>query len=1092
MSYETNIISSNKYYSSINKDYFISTDNDKIKTKLDNEYYLDINVEYNDTIYVLNPKHPDKAVNPIKNVKVFPQDNIMDVKEKLYTFFNIDPRLLDIKVLVNNKPYNFVKIKEKNNNDYTTHDYDSEYNKDSKKILGVYIDEEFIHKDKIIINDNELFLNFLQYHRIKKIKIRDVSALLPLQLKQNSNNITIESIYNGFVSKYFGFLSLDKFITAVINNELYGYGKDEKFLEDIKEINNTEIKIFKNDISEFVLGRKKIFQRFLNFSIEDNIYSINNSSLYLLLDNIDFSKLKLIIDNNTYPNIQLNSIYYYINYYNHYYEIIKYKDIIEKPPKDKVGMHFYFNNGTKFEINDQFWKISQKKIQLDADIMKYVKEVLNVLLNYFNSKQELTNLTFYNPSIFATYKISFFLDIIIEYSDLIIQTQNYIIDVLLNLNYIKKSIDIIESKKVNKLYFWKKGIPFRIKFNPLSTKLEIQVENIDYRLKNPFIDIIVSILHTMKIRKQFKPTNVATKLKDRDPLLYKNIKNTTYTKICSKKKTPIISTDSTGIKYYNFTFDRPEYYKCPNPKYPHLNFIVGKHLNNFCIPCCSSRISSSKKEKEVMEPCLKTHTYIDIKNDKFIFYPFKFGKILDVERYGTLSKEIQSIIVLDFNIGKNTNIFYFGVPQYNEYLKNISLITSLSYILNIEYKVLMNILQNKINSGNELYEYLETIINNSIPQININDKLLISFIKIVKNIFDINIYIFFNNKVIKLETNNFNSGPYGILVGIYTNFFPIISSNKISKKYQHSTNKTFIVKQNNKNENDSYLKKLEEKNIEILKLYIDSNNDVYGVLARIDKKNNKNMCFIPIKNENYINIPSLDVKEKVYYVDNDEITISFPEFVTYFETNYTNIVALFYNELFIGFDTDFGIAHYPSTKLSDSETKLIENIKTKSLNFIPLIANKVISTNEKSNSYLIQKFNYEKYCIYFYNFLKIEFLFSIHKNNIKIENINTVSDLKKILKFKKSVKSNIENINIKNVIYPCQLKKADQCDGDYLIYEDENELNIYLEILLLEIKKNTKLPNQKYIYIPNMLKFNIEEGTILIKNIDNEILNFKD
>jgi len=38
--------------------------------------------------------------------------------------------------------------------------------------------------------------------------------------------------------------------------------------------------------------------------------------------------------------------------------------------------------------------------------------------------------------------------------------------------------------------------------------------------------------------------------------------------------------------YWNFTENRPAFYECGHPAYPHLSFIEGRHPKGYCLPCC--------------------------------------------------------------------------------------------------------------------------------------------------------------------------------------------------------------------------------------------------------------------------------------------------------------------------------------------------------------------------------------------------------------------------------------------------------------------------------------------------------------------------
>lgn len=101
------------------------------------------------------------------------------------------------------------------------------------------------------------------------------------------------------------------------------------------------------------------------------------------------------------------------------------------------------------------------------------------------------------------------------------------------------------------------------------------------------------------------------KLNHTDPVLFKfnreqpNGKRLIYSVMCQGPKQPIpyspeevealpASTQKKLTRYWNFTHNRPAYYLCPNPLYPHLAFQTGVHNDGYCIPCCQKLSQESQ------------------------------------------------------------------------------------------------------------------------------------------------------------------------------------------------------------------------------------------------------------------------------------------------------------------------------------------------------------------------------------------------------------------------------------------------------------------------------------------------------------------
>lgn len=116
----------------------------------------------------------------------------------------------------------------------------------------------------------------------------------------------------------------------------------------------------------------------------------------------------------------------------------------------------------------------------------------------------------------------------------------------------------------------------------------IELSNLDLQETNLYIDIIGRIVASAA--KTLRANEKAqTQLSVVDPVLFRPKTSVDgYSRICQKRFQPVISTkeDPKSIEYYNFTFQRPEYYKCPSSEHSILGFIQGKHDKGYCLPCC--------------------------------------------------------------------------------------------------------------------------------------------------------------------------------------------------------------------------------------------------------------------------------------------------------------------------------------------------------------------------------------------------------------------------------------------------------------------------------------------------------------------------
>lgn len=89
-----------------------------------------------------------------------------------------------------------------------------------------------------------------------------------------------------------------------------------------------------------------------------------------------------------------------------------------------------------------------------------------------------------------------------------------------------------------------------------------------------------------------------------DPVLYRYKGKPAYSRLCQKRFQPIISdaNDPKAVQYHNFTFNRPQYYKCPDKKSPHLGFLSGPHPAGYCLPCCRKQYPGD--QKKIIDQCI--------------------------------------------------------------------------------------------------------------------------------------------------------------------------------------------------------------------------------------------------------------------------------------------------------------------------------------------------------------------------------------------------------------------------------------------------------------------------------------------------------
>lgn len=179
------------------------------------------------------------------------------------------------------------------------------------------------------------------------------------------------------------------------------------------------------------------------------------------------------------------------------------------------------------------------------------------------------------------------------------------------------------------------------------------------------------------------------RLQEIDPELY-NLKKhgapRVFAQKCQGSKQPVLYSEHEkiprgAVKYWNFTKNRPAFYTCPDPKYPHLNFIVNAHPRGYCIPCCGKmKPTAGSKHATIERICIENHSY-DVSQlvEQPISYVMSFGKDLPEGRFSNLPagylRDTLNRAASAMHAG--AELLIFGVPQ------TLSIVHTLRAILDL-------------------------------------------------------------------------------------------------------------------------------------------------------------------------------------------------------------------------------------------------------------------------------------------------------------------------------------------------------------------------------------------------------------------------
>ncbi len=491
-----------------------------------------------------------------------------------------------------------------------------------------------------------------------------------LQFLARSDSESYELIHSNFIQRFY------PTITLPIFNQ---YLLDETLLESKFEILNFD----ENEITNRYSNRSKLLseldkQKKVTIDSSD-LLTVTTTGMNLIYSygdlqpRIDVMKLFQSIDITNFKNIAYVDLYCYDD---------------ERRPIRLRKFHqqdqFRINkNGTSAFINTNIKKqLLQKKSIIISLLPNEEYEIITIIIDQYGTSWIQTQ-----PNHILNFSKAVFLEIIIPIIDPILHYLNSIEASFINSQKIMllndtsgfqyqipassskitfkfpvsytKLLDLIINKLLSSGFIEQTSIEQSKRNNPITSFIisygvsidnltgqrsasvdirninnaaVITLLNLDVEETALYIDIIGRLID-MTGNKLTLSTTDQTQLTVVDPVLFRlKVSSDGYSRICQKKFQPVLTDakDPNGVKYYNFTFQRPEYYKCPTKSNPVLGFIQGKHPQGYCLPCCrktpqskSDILKTSCVENEGLETTV-TSTYKidypipDISNSKII------------------------------------------------------------------------------------------------------------------------------------------------------------------------------------------------------------------------------------------------------------------------------------------------------------------------------------------------------------------------------------------------------------------------------------------------------------------------------------------
>lgn len=749
----------------------------------------------------------DRFLKIVSDIHILPEDNITNFKHKIYAATKIPPYRQHLWFEFRGKTYPLSYSIVYN----TPQQIDiRDIVKSSNYYEGLPVDTKWydIKNDIIVLaNDNFQLLEDIYYkYGVLKFFIVDLNDFID-PIRENLINLikkdkySIELIYYSFIIKYWPQLSLSVFSEYVKNEDIIN-NKYPDLSPNITNIINRyslETKLIGRNYKPVIDSKKWDIP--LTISINKCVVSVLNKTPTGLVINI----------RNLFDKFRVNEVINFIKC-----EVELYGDVpifkkafkYTKDPNLKTSINTISFNIDIPEIGNLVLILSvngnynveatwKENLNLNFEhSYKYIEKYINTIINKINTLGDTVS-TIEIPIIkkdncvFSSVNSSMFWGVSMS-SESFNLVKKILNDYISSGIFIKNNI----SSQVGHHYFFNKGMNmYNIKKYRLNSVMQnyynYLIDNDAKQRYNIFItktkrisfihrfsdirinstglkeqEYILFYLYMIRLlesipRKSIKKSEKIVKklklLKTRDPVLYDfSLYDSpiVYSKLCQKQKQPILYTESgkDRIKFWNFTTQKPAWYGCDSKKFPYINFIVGKHPKNLCLPCCNKikpNINSTDKKSVVYKECIEKREYnITKKVIEKSRYIVSYGKDIDIGRlsklpettleplfYNIYSKNNKGI---DEECEKNTGYYIYGITQNTNNVSNVGMLFSISHALDMNIIRFINDTIKKIKDKPIYWStLLDGTINSYFSSINVFiDELFSVFVENKLNVFD--------------------------------------------------------------------------------------------------------------------------------------------------------------------------------------------------------------------------------------------------------------------------------------------------------------------------------------------------------------------
>ena len=639
------------------------------------------------------------------NISVYKEDPVIDLQKKITLITKIDPAKQYL--CINGK--SLTHYSEFNSSLDTTVDHLNILNfirSTTTLIKGIPIDEHYLFtkESATIINTQSAILGTFIDTNMLHLTLLSLDSIITnkeaIQFLLRSDKQSFEVIYDSFIERFFIMMNIQTF-TAYLNNELEGLNINHykqlisNQMHLIEKLNtypkvstsNKEITITTNSLtlcskgsSDTMVSLVKLFNNFIISEVSDVFYVdlliTTNNKLKQIRKISKYASQAINFVENVSMNVKplasrireyrlRDSMVITLLPSNHFSKLIISIDTL-----GKIDVIAYSGRATEIT-----------KASFVEEISLYVKTIINYLnsikIAFATTYQLNTNLANYDM-VKSTSKLMF--STRIDYEKVI----KYMIHDLDESGLIEIEPAIAHNIKF-RTFILRMGTEDNSKSIQVYSNAKLATFTLfDLSLSETafYVDMIGRFV-------QYRLADIGMKLDETkgvqsiDPVLYRYKSKMNYSRICQRKFQPIIASasDARAIKYHNFTFNEPQYYKCPTKENAHLGFLSGYHPNGYCLPCC--RKQSQGNQKKLIDKCISGELLDNTKKIKatnryyIIDYPNDMvsnGRL--VERISNVPDSINKMLT------KGTKLLINGLSiDYSDTLVNLQILSMVQQYL---------------------------------------------------------------------------------------------------------------------------------------------------------------------------------------------------------------------------------------------------------------------------------------------------------------------------------------------------------------------------------------------------------------------------